>query len=224
MYRRHGNYSFKTMTVTYTELFCVETLSILLPVFACDDAIFISCCLQFAYLFEHSATKLHWILFTFVYVRFIPMQAVIVNSPKFPVATHQKEVNQNRQVRFFSVDVRLSHQLFNWRSAKNSNKKVVKMIRVKYFALCVILLFLWQHIDAAKLTKSRGKKIHDEELKTYIYESPVDDDIQSDATTIYPPLIEEPSKPVSLPITKFWTSIIESILKLVWSFRQIGQR
>lgn len=71
------------------------------------------------------------------------------------------------------------------------------MYYVKYFVLCAILLFLSQEIDAAKLAKVRNNKRHDEILQTYIYDSN-DDDVQADQpTTIYPPLIEEPSISVS---------------------------
>lgn len=73
------------------------------------------------------------------------------------------------------------------------------MFQVKTLILCAILLFMWQHIEAAKLTKSKNNRRYDEQLQTYIYESS-DDDMQADATTIYPPLVEEPSKPVSIKI------------------------
>lgn len=73
------------------------------------------------------------------------------------------------------------------------------MFQVKTLVLCAILLLMWQQIEAGKLTKTKGNKRHDEALQTYIYESN-DDDMQGDATTIYPPLIEEPSNPVSIEV------------------------
>lgn len=71
------------------------------------------------------------------------------------------------------------------------------MFREKTLVLCVILLFMWKHIEAGKLPRAKSNKRHDEALQTFIYESN-DDDMQANATTIYPPLIEEPSNPVSI--------------------------
>lgn len=72
------------------------------------------------------------------------------------------------------------------------------MFQVKYLVLCALFFLLWQNIDAGKLPKAKSNKRHDEALQTYIYESNIDDDVQADQpTTIYPPLIEEPSNPVS---------------------------
>lgn len=86
----------------------------------------------------------------------------------------------------------------------NQNKKIVKMFQMKSFVACVILLVMWQHIEAGKLNKIKSNKRYDEALQTDIYESIyVDNDMQADATTVYPPLIEEPSKPVSIE-TNFW--------------------
>lgn len=71
------------------------------------------------------------------------------------------------------------------------------MFQFKFLVWCVIALFMWQHIEAGKLTKRTNKQWYDEALQTYVYESNIDGEMQADATTIYPPLIEEPSKPVS---------------------------
>lgn len=65
------------------------------------------------------------------------------------------------------------------------------MFRIKYLVLCVISLFMWQHIHAAKLTDRKNLQWHDEALKTYVYTSDIDENMQADATTMYPPLIEE---------------------------------
>lgn len=73
------------------------------------------------------------------------------------------------------------------------------MFQVKALVLCAILLvFIRQTIEAGKLTNAKINQRHDKELQTFIYESNGDDDVQADATTIYPPLIEEPSNPVSI--------------------------
>lgn len=71
------------------------------------------------------------------------------------------------------------------------------MFQVKSFVVCAILVLMWQHIEAGKLTKTRNNKRYDEALQTDIYET-VDDDMQADATTVYPPLVEEPPNPVSI--------------------------
>lgn len=83
---------------------------------------------------------------------------------------------------------------------KNSNyKKIVKMFQVKSLVLCVILLFMWQNIEAGKLTKAKSNKRYDAALQTDIYETIDDDGVMlADATTVYPPLIEEPSHSVSI--------------------------
>lgn len=77
--------------------------------------------------------------------------------------------------------------------------EIVKMFQAKSLVVIVILLFVWQHTEAAKLTKAKSNKRYDEALQTDIYES-IDDDVEmlADATTIYPPLIEEPSNSVSI--------------------------
>lgn len=79
--------------------------------------------------------------------------------------------------------------------------EIVKMFQAKSLVVIVILLFVWQwqHTEAAKLTKAKSIKRYDEGLQTDIYET-IDDDVEmlADATTIYPPLIEEPSNSVSI--------------------------
>lgn len=82
---------------------------------------------------------------------------------------------------------------------KSNYKQLVKMFQVKSFVVCVILVLVWQHSEAGKLTKTRSNKRYDEALQTDIYETVVDD-MQADATTVYPPLFEEPSNAVSIKI------------------------
>lgn len=73
------------------------------------------------------------------------------------------------------------------------------MVQVKSLAVCVMLVFVWQHAEAAKLHRTRNNQRYDEALQTDIYETIVDD-MQADATTVYPPLVEEPVNPVSIII------------------------
>lgn len=74
------------------------------------------------------------------------------------------------------------------------------MFRLRYLILCAGLLFICKHVEAQGPKNNRRR--HDEMLRSYVFE-PSDDypagELQADATTMYPPLVEHEANTVSFP-------------------------
>lgn len=94
------------------------------------------------------------------------------------------------------------------------------MFRFEHLILCASLLLVCEHAVAQGPPKS-GKR-YDEALHSYVFE-PSDDfsDFQADATTAYPPLVENETNTVSFCVHKI-SFTLKVVLQKRFFFQQLS--